>query len=68
MGKANLLGATVRIRRGWHEGRTGTVTVFDRDHGQTSSYAEIKVQLKGSGQIIKVSSEEELENLDDSAG
>ena len=63
MEKDNLLGAKVRIRRGWHGGRTGKVTVFDRHISSASSYVEIKVQLDGSGQVINVSSEEELENL-----
>lgn len=62
MEKDNLLGAEVRIRRGWHGGRTGKVTVFER-HGENSSYVEIKVQLDGSGQVIKIQSEEELEKL-----
>jgi transcription elongation factor len=63
MEKDNLLGAPVRIRRGWHGGRTGIVTVFERHSGQTSSYVEIKVQLKGSGQIVTISSEEELDKI-----
>jgi len=66
MEKDNLLGAKVRIRRGWHGGRTGNVTVFDRHIGSTSSYVEIKVQLDGSGQVINIQSEEELEKLNES--
>ena len=65
MEKDNLLGVEVRIRRGWHGGRTGKVTVFDRHKGQASSYVEIKVQLDGSGQIINIPSEEELEKLNE---
>jgi hypothetical protein len=64
MEKDNLLGMEVRIRRGWHGGRTGKVTVFDRHKGQ-ASYVEIKVQLDGSGQIINIPSEEELEKLNE---
>jgi hypothetical protein len=63
MEKVNLLDAEVRIRRGWHGGRTGKVTVFDRHISPASSYVEIKVQLDGSGQVITISSEEELEKL-----
>jgi hypothetical protein len=59
----NLLGAMVRIRRGWHGGRTGKVTVCDQHHGFTSTYCVIKVQLDGSGQIININNVEELENL-----
>src|SRR3954463_7014996 len=60
MEKDNLLGVEVRIRRGWHGGRTGKVTVFDRHKGQTSSYVEIKVQLDGSRQIINMPGAEEF--------
>lgn len=65
MSKDNLLGARVRIRRGWYGGRTGKVTVFDRHKGLSSSYVEIKVQLDGSGQVINIPSEEELEKLNE---
>jgi hypothetical protein len=60
----NLLGAAVRIRHGWHGGRTGKVIVFNQHRGITSSYIEIKVQLDGSGQVINISSQEGLDKLD----
>ena len=60
----NLLGATVRIRRGWHGGRTGKVIVCDQHKGFTSSYSAIKVQLDG-GQIVNINTVEELEKLTD---
>jgi len=65
MEKVNLMGMAVRIRHGWHGGRTGKVIVFNRHRSLASSYVEIKVQLDGSGQIINVSSEEELEKFTD---
>jgi hypothetical protein len=68
MEKDNLLGAKVRIRRGWHGGRIGKVTVFDRHNGQVSSHVEIKVQLDGSGQVINIPSEEELEKITEVLG
>jgi len=63
MSTDNLLGAAVRIRRGWHGGRTGKVTVFEQHGGPPSSYTVIKVQLDGSGQVININSVEELEKL-----
>jgi hypothetical protein len=60
----NLLGATVRIRRGWHGGRTGEVIAFDHQVGP-SSYTVIKVQLKGSRQPVMIYSLDELEKLSD---
>jgi len=60
----NLLGAAVRIRRGWHGGRTGKVIVCDQHKGFTSSYSVIKVQLDG-GQIVSINTVEELEKLTD---
>ena len=65
MSTDNLLGAAVRIRRGWHGGRTGKVTVFERHGGSPSTYTVIKVQLDGSGQVININSVEELEKLTD---
>lgn len=65
MERDNLLGAAVRIRRGWHGGRTGKVIVFDQHRSQVSANLEIKVQLDGGGQIININSEEELEKLAD---
>ena len=65
MGKDNLLGVAVRIRRGWHGGRTGKVIVFDQHRSQVSSNLEIKVQLDGGGQIININSEDDLEKLAD---
>lgn len=59
----NLLGATVRIRRGWHGGRTGEVVVFDHQVGQPFSHTTIKVKLKGSGQLVMIYSLDELERL-----
>jgi hypothetical protein len=61
----NLLGATVRIRRGWHGGRTGEVVAFEHQVGPPSSYTVIKVQLKGSGQLVMIYSLDELEKLSD---
>jgi len=60
----NLLGATVRIRRGWHGGRTGEVIAFDHQVGP-SSYTVIKVQLKGSSQPVMIYSLDEIERLHD---
>jgi hypothetical protein len=65
MATDNLLGATVRIRRGWHGGRTGKVIVCDRHGGFTSSYSIIKVQLAGSGQVVNINTVEELEKIAD---
>jgi hypothetical protein len=59
----NLLGATVRIRRGWHGGRTGEVVVFDHQVAPPSSYTAIKVKLKGSGQLVMIYSLDDLETL-----
>ena len=61
----NLLGATVRIRRGWHGGRTGEVVAFDHQAGPPSSYTVIKVQLKGSRQPVMIYSLDEIERLSD---
>ena len=59
----NLLGATVRIRRGWHGGRTGEVVVFDHQVGPPFSHTTIKVKLKGTGQLVMIYSLDELERL-----
>jgi hypothetical protein len=64
----NLLGATVRIRRGWHGGRTGEVVVFDHRAGQPPSHAAIKVKLKGSGQLVMIYSLDELERVSELPG
>ena len=64
----NLMGATVRIRRGWHGGRTGEVVAFDHRPGPPSSYTVIKVQLKGSRQPVMIYSLDELETLSDPPG
>ena len=61
----NLLGATVRIRRGWHGGRTGEVVAFDHRVGPPSSYTVIKVQLKGNSQPVMIYSLDEIERLSD---
>jgi hypothetical protein len=63
MEKDNLMGAAVRIRRGWHGGRTGKVIVCNRHASLASFYLEIKVQLDGSSEIVKISSEDDLEVL-----
>ncbi len=68
MATDNLLGATVRIRRGWHGGRTGEVVAFDHRVGPPSSYTMIKVQLKGSGQPVMIYSLDEIETLSDPLG
>ncbi|MFL6285800.1 MAG: hypothetical protein ACJ74Q_21890 [Pyrinomonadaceae bacterium] len=62
MATDNLLGATVRIRRGWHGGRTGEVVAFDHQVGP-SSYTVIKVRLKGSSQPVVLYSLDEMETL-----
>ncbi|MFL6257835.1 MAG: hypothetical protein ACJ74T_22740 [Pyrinomonadaceae bacterium] len=67
MATDNLLGATVRIRRGWHGGRTGEVVAFDHQVGPTSSYTSIKVKLKGSLQPVMIYSLDELETLSEPA-
>jgi hypothetical protein len=67
MATDNLLGATVRIRRGWHGGRTGKVIAFDHQVGP-SSYTVIKVQLKGNSQPVMIYSLDELETLSDQSG
>lgn len=64
----NLLGATVRIRRGWHGGRTGEVVSFDHRVGPPASYTAIKVKLKGTVQPVSIYSLDELEKLSEPAG
>ena len=64
MATDNLMGATVRIRRGWHGGRTGEVVAFDHQDGP-SSYTVIKVQLKGNSQPVMIYSLDEIERLSD---
>ena len=61
----NLLGATVRIRRGRHGGRTGEVVGFDHQVGSPSSYTVIKVQLKGNSQPLIIYSLDGIERLSD---
>ena len=68
MATDNLLGATVRIRRGWHGGRTGEVVAFDHQAGPPSTYTVIKVQLKGSAQPVMIYSLDEVERLHDLPG
>ena len=68
MATDNLLGATVRIRRGWHGGRTGEVVAFDHQAGPPSSYTVIKVKLKGSAQPVMIYSLDEVERLSDLPG
>jgi hypothetical protein len=68
MAMDNLLGATVRIRRGRHGGRTGEVIAFDHQVGPPSSYTMIKVQLKGNSQPLMIYSLDELERLADPPG
>lgn len=64
----NLMGATVRIRRGWHGGRTGEVVVFDHQAGPPSSYTSVKVKLNGSGQLVMIYSLDELERVSELPG
>ena len=64
----NLMGATVRIRRGWHGGRTGEVVAFDHQVGPPSTYTVIKVQLKGNSQPVMIYSLDEIERLPDPPG
>lgn len=61
----NLMGATVRIRRGWHGGRTGEVIAFDHQVGPPTSYTVIKVKLKGTAQPVMIYSLDEIERLSD---
>jgi hypothetical protein len=65
MEKDNLLGVAVRIRRGWHGGRTGKVIIFEQHPSPTYSYEIIKVQLDGSGQVVRINNNDELERLDE---
>ena len=62
MATDNLMGATVRIRRGRHGGRTGEVVAFDHQDGP-SSYTIIKVKLMGNSQPVVLYSLDELEAL-----
>ena len=64
----NLLGETVRIRRGWHGGRTGEVVAFDHQAGPPSYYTLIKVQLKGNSQPVMIYSLDEIERLPETPG
>ena len=64
----NLLGAMVRIRRGWHGGRTGKVMVFEPSNSFSNPYGVIKVRLDGGGQVVKINNVEELEKLPDQPG
>jgi hypothetical protein len=64
----NLLGATVRIRRGWHGGRTGEVVAFDHQVGPPSSHTVIKVRLKGNSQPVMIYSLDGIERLSDPPG
>jgi hypothetical protein len=63
MAKDNLMGAAVRIRRGWHGGRTGTVIVCNRHASLASFYLELKVQLDGSSEVVKIYGDDDLEVL-----
>ncbi|HEX8139536.1 MAG TPA: hypothetical protein VF544_18400 [Pyrinomonadaceae bacterium] len=63
MAKDNLMGAAVRIRRGRHGGRTGKVIVCNRHASLASFYLEIKVQLDGSNETVKIYGEDDLEVL-----
>ena len=65
MATDNLLGAAVRIRRGWHGGRTGKVMVFEPSNSFPYSYGVIKVRLDGGGQVVNINNVEELERLTD---
>jgi hypothetical protein len=67
MATDNLLGAAVRIRRGWHGGKTGRVVVFEQSSG-FPSYSVIKVKLDGGGQVVNINIVEELEKLADRPG
>jgi len=58
----------VRIRRGWHGGRTGEVVAFDHKAGPPSTYTVIKVQLKGNSQPVMIYSLDEIERLSDPPG
>lgn len=59
----DLLGATVRIRRGSQGGRVGKVVVFAIHGNPGNSYTEIKVRLAGSGQVVEVYGVDQLERL-----
>jgi hypothetical protein len=62
------MGQTVRIRRGWHGGRTGEVIAFDHRVGPPSTYTVIKVKLKGSAQPVMIYSLDELETVSELPG
>ena len=64
----NLMGATVRIRRGWHGGRTGEVVAFDHQAGPPFSHTMITVQLKGNSQPVMIYSLDEIERLSEQPG
>jgi hypothetical protein len=68
MATDNLLGETVRIRRGRHGGRTGKVVAFDHKAGPPSSYTAIKVQLKGNSQPVMIYSLDGIERLSEPPG
>jgi hypothetical protein len=57
------MGETVRIRRGWHGGRTGEVIAFDHQVGPNTSYTAIKVKLQGNGQLVMIYSLDELQRI-----
>jgi hypothetical protein len=61
--KEDLLGATVRIRRGYHGGKIGKVAVFSYHGSLGNSYTEIKVRLTGSGKVVEVYGDDQLERL-----
>lgn len=65
MEKSNLLGAAVRIRRGWHGGRTGKVIIFEQHPSPTYSYEVIKVKLDGSGQVVRINNDDEMERIEE---
>jgi hypothetical protein len=64
MAEDNLLGAAVRIRRGWHGGRTGKVIVCNRHASLASSYLELKVQLDGGSEIVRINGDEGADELE----
>ena len=68
MATDNLMGATVRIRRGWHGGRTGEVIAFEHRVGPPSSYTVIGVKLKGSIKPVMIYSLDDLETLSELPG
>ena len=55
------IGTIVRIRRGRQAGRIGKVVVYDTHKDSATSYHVLKIQLNGSGQVVEIYSEDDIE-------